>query len=144
MSLRVVCDGWSELAGFRGIVIVVVGPTIALGVAHVFAHVLEHRILHGRSLRREELTELLWDFSQFLLVAVPPLLLLAAVSLALDQNPSESIRSMLMLGVASLGFWGGIAGWRGGYRGLPLIASVLMGLVVGLLVFAFQLALKPH
>jgi hypothetical protein len=144
MSILVVFDGWRELKSPAGIVIVVVGPTIALGVAHVFADVLQHHVVHGRAHRRHEVVELGWDLVQYLLVAVPPLLVFAVSYLVLDREPSQSIQSMLLLGAASLGFWGGLAGWRTGYRGWRLLLAVAAGLFVGMLVFAFQLVLKPH
>jgi len=144
MSLLVVFDGWGELAGPAGIVIVVVGPTIALAIAHVFADAIGHTI-HGSSRPGRHLAaDLALDALQYLLVAVPPLIALALASAVFHQSPLESIRSMLVLGTLSLGFWGGAAGWRGGYRGWALALTVVGGLVVGLVVFAFQLVLKPH
>ncbi len=144
MSILVVYDGWQELKGVAGIVIVVVGPTIALGVAHVFADIVQHQVHHGRGQRREELVELFWEFIQYVLVAVPALIALLVASRVFNQSYSDSIRSMLYLGTASLGFWGGLAGWRSGYRGWRLLLAIAAGLCVGLLVFAFQLVLKPH
>jgi hypothetical protein len=144
MSILVVYDGWGELKGPGGIVIVVVGPTIALAAAHVFADVIGHTIHHGSGPGRHMIRDLGLDFLQYLLVAVPALLVLFIVSVLLHQSPSESIRSMLLFGALSLGVWGGVAGWRGGARGWRLALAITAGLVVGLIVFGFQLVLKPH
>lgn len=143
MALLVVYDGWQDLKGPGGIALVVIGPTIALAAAHTFADYLEFSVVHGTGAPRNP-GYLIWDFVQFMLVAVPPLVVLALTSLVLQQNPSESLRSMLVLGVVSLGFWGGLAGWRVGLRRFRLAMAIAAGLGAGLIVLAFQLALKPH
>ena len=144
MATLVVYDGWQELKGPGGVAMVVVGPTIALGAAHTFAEVLEQGVTHEGWTPRRDAAAWIGDFLQFLLVAVPPLLTLVVTSLVLNQTPTESVRSMLILGTASLGFWGGLAAWRARMRGIALVLAVLAGWGLGLLVFAFQIALKPH
>lgn len=51
---------------------------------------------------------------------------------------------MLILGRLSLGFWGGLAGWRSGLREWRLGAAAAAGLVIGAFVYALQLLLEPH
>ena len=144
MSVLVVYEGWSEINGPWGIVTVVVGPTIAVGLAHSFADLMHHHISHSRGLSPKEWQARGTEFLQFLLVAVPPLIVLAITATALQQRPVDSVRSMLLFGFISLGFWGGLAGWQTGLRGWRLVAAVVAGLLLGGLVFLFQLALKPH
>ena len=144
MSLLVVYDGWQDLKGPGGIALVVIGPTIALATDHTFADFLDLTVVEGGITARRQWRTLAWDFAQFTLVAVPPLVVLALASLVLQQSPSDTLRSMLVLGVVSLGFWGGVAGWRVGLRSWRLILAIVAGLGAGLIVLAFQLALKPH
>lgn len=144
MSVLVVYEGWGDLKRPLGVLIVVVGPTIALAMAHVFADVLKHAVERGDTPVPGERRRILAHGLQYLLVGVPPLVVLAVTSLLLRQSAAESIRFMLLFGVLSLGFWGGLAGWRVGYRGWRLVASAVAGLLVGLTVMAFQIVLKPH
>lgn len=144
MSLLVVYDGWGDLKGVIGIVIVVVGPTLALAMAHTFAEVLEHGVITGRQLHAGEKSSLLLDFLTYLLVSVPPLIVLAVMSLVFNASLTRSIQVMLYLGVASLGFWGALAGHRAGRTGWRLVLSGVAGLAIGLIVLAVQIALKPH
>ena len=144
MALLVVYDGWSELEGVGGIVLVVVGPTLALAVAHVFADFVGHVIHGSRPTDALLLRDLAFNFWQYLMVAGAALATLFVSSVILLQPPSESIRFMLVGATVSLTAWGGIAGWRGGYRGVWLVAAALFGLLVGFLVFGFQILLKPH
>jgi hypothetical protein len=73
---------------------------------------------------------------------VPPLVLLFVLSAA-GVPYARAIQSILLLGVLSLGFWGGLAGRRSGLTGWPLVASVLGGLAVGATVLALQALLQP-
>jgi len=49
----------------------------------------------------------------------------------------------MWVGVASLGFWAGLAGRRAGRTGWHLAMAVLAGVIVGLLVLAIQVLLEP-
>lgn len=144
MALLVVFEGWGEIDGVGGIVAVVVGPTIALAAAHVFAHTLGHSIAHAHGPDRSAIRELTLGFVQYLVVAAAALLVLFVASVLLRQPPLESVRSMLLGGLLSLGVWGGVAGWQAGQRGGKLVLCVVAGLIIGLIVFAFQVVLKPH
>ena len=56
---------------------------------------------------------------------------------------TTSVQIVLWLGVASLGLWAGVAGRRAGLVGWQLVRSVIAGLVVGMLVLALQVLLRP-
>lgn len=144
MSVLVVYDGWTSDIRFVGAVIVVVGPTLALALAHLFAKVLEFNIQESRPPTRAEWRHLVAHAAQFLMVAVPPLIILCCFSLLPNQTVRSSIPSMIYLGTVSLGVWGWVAGRRAGYRGLSLVLATLAGFFLGLVVIAFQLILKPH
>jgi VanZ family protein len=56
---------------------------------------------------------------------------------------SEAIRSVLVLGAVSLGFWGDVAGRRAGLTGWRLMRAVMAGLLIGVLILALQVFLQP-
>jgi hypothetical protein len=96
----------------------------------------------GRRLTRHERTGLLAAESVFLLLAVPPLTLLFVLSAA-GVSYAHAIKSILLVGVMSLGFWGGLAGRRSGLTGWAVVACVLCGLAVGATVLVLQAVLQP-
>lgn len=143
MSVLAVYE-WAADMRYLGVVAVVIGPTIALALAHLFADVLKFEVDHARRPNGPERRHLALHSAQFLLVAVPPLLVLAVASVLPNRSVSGSVQSMIYLGVLSLGFWGFVAGRRSGTRGVRLIIPTLAGFLIGLVVIAFQLVLKPH
>jgi hypothetical protein len=80
--------------------------------------------------------------SRFLLLCVPPVLLVG-ILVPLGVSISEAIRSVLVLGAVSLGFWGGVAGRRAGLTGWHLVRAVMAGLLIGVLILALQVFLQP-
>ena len=50
---------------------------------------------------------------------------------------------IVLLGVLSLGFWGGLAGHRARLTGWRLLASIAYGLLVGVLILGLQAILRP-
>jgi hypothetical protein len=70
--------------------------------------------------------------------------LFAATILRLPGSSlSASIRWLAVLGAASLGYWGGVAGRRSGMSGLHLVLAVAAGLVIGAPVLALDVFLQP-
>jgi hypothetical protein len=141
MSVLIIYDGWGTLE-LLDVTVVIVGPVVAIFLSHVFAAVLEHRVTFGRSLTRDERRGLLAAESVFLLWAVPPLVILFVLSAA-GFPYSRTIRVIVLAGVVSLGFWGGLAGRRSGLTGWSWVASVLSGLGVGATVLVLQAVLQP-
>jgi hypothetical protein len=141
MAVLIIYDGWATLK-LLDVVVVIVGPVLAMFLSHVFAAVLAHRVRFGRPFTRPERTGMLAAESVFLVLAVPPLTILFVLSAA-GVPYERTIQSILILAVASLGFWGGLAGRRSGLTGYSIVACVLCGLFVGATVLVLQALLQP-
>lgn len=143
MSVLSVYDGWSQLSTFAGVFAIVTGPTVALALAHLFADVLDHQVSHSRHPTGAEWRSMLADSAQHLLVAVP-LLVTYLIAYELTGAMRPAVTWMLVLGTASLGMWGYLAGRRVGYHGWALVTTALAGLLVGSVIILVQVLLKPH
>jgi hypothetical protein len=141
MSVLVVYDGYANLS-FGGVAAVIVGPMLAIFLGHVFGAALGTRVELGRPLTRRERRDVLVVESRFLLLLVPPLGVLVVLSIA-SISYTRIIQLVVLMGVLSLGFWGGVAGRRAHLTGWRLVASIAYGLVVGGLVLALQALLRP-
>jgi hypothetical protein len=140
-AVLMVYDGWDDLT-FSGVVAVIVGPVTAIFLSHIFAAALAHRVTTGRPLTHRELRAVFGKEARFLLIAVPPLVMLLALSV-FGVTYSRSIQVIVAAGVLSLGFWGGLAGRRAGLRGWSFAVSVLYGLGLGAVMLALQAILQP-
>lgn len=140
-SVLIVYDGWSSLK-LLDVVGVILGPILAMFIAHIFAANLAEQAALGRRLRGEEWAETIRTESRFLLLAIPPLAILAVSRLA-GTSLDTSIRIIIWFGAVSLGFWGGLAGHRAGLRGSRLALAVITGLIVGGAVLVLQVILQP-
>ncbi|HEY5114413.1 MAG TPA: hypothetical protein VIJ00_02705 [Nakamurella sp.] len=123
MAALLIYDGWQQLT-ITGVIAVIVGPVIAIFLSHVFAAALAHRVAVGAPLSARERRAVVATESRFLLIAVPPVLLVLVLAAA-GVSYARAITVAVGVGVLSLGFWGGLAGRRAGLRGWPFVASVL-------------------
>ncbi len=121
---------------------IILGPIVAIFAAHVFGGTLTERVRLGRGLTWRERVALVTGESQFLLLAVPPLALLS-VPAALGVSYTRIIQVIIGVGIASLGFWGGLAGHRAGLTGLRLVLCVAGGLGLGALTLVLAAMLQP-
>jgi len=141
VCVLIVYDGWANLR-LRDVVFVVVGPVVAIVVAHVFASGLVQHIELERPLTGREWLATVRFESRFLLLAVPPTVILIALDLA-GVSLGDSIRVVIWLEALSLSFWAGLAAHRAGLRGRSLALAVLAGLVVSAVVLALLVILEP-
>lgn len=141
MSVLIIYDGWDEvhLIDVAG---VIVGPILAMFVAHVFSAGLARRVTEGRRLRWRERFIIMRAEARFLLLAVPPLVLLGATQLA-GLSLKWSINTIVWVGAASLGYWSYVAGRRAGLRRWQLVGAIAGGLLVGLVILVLQVLLQP-
>ena len=141
MAALLIYDGWQQLT-ITGVIAVIVGPVVAIFLSHVFAAALAHRVAVGTPLSARERRAVLITESRFLLIAVPPVLVVLVLAIA-GVPYARAISVTIGLGVLSLGFWGGLAGRRAGLRGWPFVVSVLYGLCLGGVILLLQAMLQP-
>jgi hypothetical protein len=115
---------------------------LAVYLSHVFATTLTKEVSLGKTVPISELMTIARSESRFLLICVPPVLLLAILVL-LGVSIGDAIPSLLLLGMASLGYWGGRAGREAGLTGWRLARAVLGGLLIGALILAIYVTLQP-
>ena len=142
MSVLVVYDGWNDLATFAGVAVVIIGPILALAIAHLFAEVFELHFHKQRPLSRREWRELALDQVQLLLAAVPPLIILGLGWIS-PFNERHTIAALLWGGVATLAGLSYVAARRAGIRRWRLAVATLSGGAIGLLVISLQIVLTP-
>jgi hypothetical protein len=141
MSVLIIYDGWQQLR-LVDVVLVIVGPIIAMFIGHVFAAALAAQVKIGRPLARGESRAIVGSESRFLLLCVPPVIIVS-VLYAFNVSVADAIRVTLVAEAASLGYWGYLAARRAGLVGWRVMAFVAAGLVVGVAVLLLQVALQP-
>ena len=141
MCVLIVYDGWSDLK-LREVLGVIVGPILAMFFSHIFSSSMAQQVTLKRRLNRAEMIKTIRTESLFLVLAVPPSALVLVLTVG-GASLTNTIRVVLWCGVATLGFWGGLAAHRAGFTGRRLVLAVLAGLIVGLLVLAIQVFLQP-
>lgn len=141
LSVLIIYDGWATLQ-FWDVVAVIVGPIVAIFLSHAFGAELGMRVALGRPLTGTERRAVILEESRFLLILVPPLLILTVLALAGVSN-NAIIRIIVGVGVLSLGFWGAVAARRAGLTGWSLTAAALFGLAVGCIILILQGLLQP-
>jgi hypothetical protein len=141
LSVLIIYDGWEQLR-FWAVVTVIVGPILAVFLSHVFGATLGSRVARGRPLTRQEHRTVFAEECKFLLIAVPPLVILVILAIA-GLSYTRIIQVIVLTGVLSLGVWGGVAGRRAGVTGWPLLIPITYGLFVGGTILTLQALLQP-
>jgi hypothetical protein len=141
LCVLIIYDGWEQLR-FWNVVAVIVGPSLAIFLSHVFGAALGTRVALGRPLTRRERRAVFVEECRFLLIAVPPLAILVVLTIA-GVSYSRIIQVIVLTGVLSLGVWGGVAGRRAGLTGWALALSIAYGLLLGAIILVLQALLQP-
>jgi hypothetical protein len=140
-SVLVIYDGWSNLR-LSDAVAIILGPVIAIVIGHVFAATVAAYPAVGRRPTRSELLHIVRRESRFLLVCVPQIFLLLVLTLA-GLGLNHTVRVLIWVGPALLGFWSGVAARRAGLRARGVALGVILGLAVGGAVLLLQVFLQP-
>jgi len=141
MSVLIIYDGWNHLS-FWGVLAVILGPMLAIFLSHLFGAELGTRVARGRPLTWRERRVAFVEECRFLVIMIPPVLILIVLSVA-GVSYGRIIQVIILVGVASLGVWGGVAGHRAGLTGWGLVASMAYGLLLGGVILALQALLQP-
>jgi hypothetical protein len=140
-SILIVYDGWATLE-LVDVLVIIVGPVLAMVTGHAFATSIARTAELKRPLTNAERLEAIRYSSWLMLLAVPPLVLVVVMTLA-GVELGTTIRVVIWLAAASLGFWGGLAAYRAGLRGRRLVLGVVAGLALGGAVLLLQVVLQP-
>jgi hypothetical protein len=140
-SVLVIYDGWANLK-VLGAIAVILGPIVAMVIGHVFASTVAAYPKLGRAPRGRELLRIVRRRSRFLLVCVPQIVLLLVLKLA-GLSVNNSVRVVICVSVASIGFWGGLAAQRAGLRWRGIVLGVIAGLASGGVVLLLRVVLQP-
>ena len=141
MSVLIIYDGWQRLK-LIDVAGVIIGPVVAMFLAHVFSAAMARQVELGQVLAAREWRRIVLYESRFLLLCVPPLIVVT-VLFGLGVSLSGAIRVTLWMEAASLGYWGFVAGRRTGLVGWRLWVAAVAGLLVGLVVLLIQVVLQP-
>jgi len=141
VCVLIVYDGWATLKPVD-VVLVIVGPVIAICTTHLFSGSLVQLVELGRWPTTREWVVMARFESRFLLLAVPPLGVLLVLRLS-DVTLVDAVRVVIWLEALSLSFWAGLAGWYAGLRGRFLVLSILAGLVISGVVLLLKVVLQP-
>jgi hypothetical protein len=140
-SVLIVYDGWARLE-LVDVLVIIVGPVLAMAIGHAFATSLARQAELERPLTNGERLEAVRYASWLMLLAVPPVVLVVVMTVA-GVALDTTIRVIVWLAAASLGFWGGLAAYRAGLRGRRVVLGVVAGLAVGGAVLLLQVFLQP-
>ena len=141
VCVLIVYDGWVALQPLD-VVIVIVGPVVAICTTHIFSGSLVQLVELGRRPTLKEWLVTARFELRFLLLAVPPLAVLRVLRLA-SVTLTDAVRVVIWLEALSLGFWAGLAAWYAGLRGRLLGGSILAGLGLSGVVVLLELFLQP-
>lgn len=141
MSVLIIYDGWNRLS-FWGVLAVILGPMLAIFLSHLFGAELGTRVAKGRPLTWSERRKAFVEECRFLVIIVPPVLILTVLSVA-GLSYYRTVQVIVLAGVASLGVWGGLAGRRAGLTRWGVVASTAYGLLLGGVILALQALLQP-
>jgi hypothetical protein len=103
MSVLIIYDGWQHLR-LLDVIGIIIGPVIAMFVAHVFSALIARQVEVGRPLTSGDLRTTTRSEARFLFVGVPPVGIVS-VLFAIGVTLTHAIQVTLWFGVVSLGFW---------------------------------------
>jgi hypothetical protein len=141
VCLLIVYDGWAALKPSE-VVVVIVGPVVAICTTHIFSGSLVQLVELGRPPTKQEWLVTARFELRFLLLAVPPLTVLLILQLA-NVALTDTIRVVIWLEALSLSFWAGLAAWYAGLRGRWLVLSILAGFVISGMILLLKVILQP-
>ena len=141
MSVLIIYDGWQQLKLIE-VVGVIVGPVVAMFLAHVFSAAMAKHVEAGRVLTGSEWRGIVHTQAPFLFLCLPPLAIVT-ILYGFGVSLNDAIRVTLWIGTASLGYWGFVAGRRAGFVGWRMVMVVVAGLLIGVVILLIQVFLQP-
>ena len=125
MSVLIIYDGWQHLQ-LRDVVGVIVGPVVAMFMANVFSALIARQVELERPLRRSDLWKTIRSESHFLLLCVPPLVIvLVLFGFGVSLSQAIHVAALSESDLWILGLCGGETGWLYGLADRGVIGAGL-------------------
>lgn len=123
--------------------LVILGPLLALSIAHFFADLADEQIALGRPPSGAEVRGMAWLSLQYTYVALPGILIIAG-SYLLSLSVDDAVGFLYIAGILSLFGWGLVVSLRSHARGWVRLALIIGYGLVGVAIVLVENALQPH
>jgi hypothetical protein len=140
LAVLAVFEGWGTDQQSSGFLVVVVGSTFALFLAHLYAVATNEFLRHRRRLTFHEWLHLVRVELQYFLVVIPLIAAFFGARLLGAEVPT-ALRVTMFTGIASLAFLVAYVSWLVGLRRWRLIAAGVGGLIIGAVILGIELLL---
>jgi hypothetical protein len=140
LAVLAVYEGWGTDQGTTGFLVVTIGSTFALFLAHLYAVATNEHLRQRRRLPLREWVRLFRVELQYFLVLIPLIIAFFGARL-LGATVPTSLRVTMFAGIASLAFLVAYVAWLVGLRRWRLLASGVGGLVIGAVILTIELLL---
>lgn len=131
----------ADRISWDNLVLISLGPMLALALAHTFSEILDYHIRAGEYVSAATIREVTTSNLQFLYVGVIPLIV-AVILLPTDETMTVAVDLIFLIGIISLFVWGAVAARMAGRSfGRQLLFGIGYG-IVGCIVIAIELLLR--
>lgn len=138
LAVLAVYEGWGTDPGTVGFLVVSVGTTTALFLAHLYGVATNEYLQMKRHLTLGEWGSLLTREAQYYLVLVP-LGITFFVARFAGATVSSALRTTTLVGISLVAALVAYAAWSAGVRGWRLVAAAVGGLILGAVILAIEL-----
>lgn len=139
LAVLAVYEGWGTNPGAAGFLVVSVGTTFALFLAHLYGAATSEYFHMRRHLTGGEWLGLIGREAQYFVVLVP-IALAFFIARFTGSSVQEALRAATFVGVALVAALVAYAAWVAGVRGWRLVAAAVGGLILGGVILAIELA----
>jgi len=139
LAVLAVYEGWGTDQGTAGFLVVSIGTTFALFLAHLYGAATNEYFQMRRHLNMGEWAQLIAREAQYFLVLVPLTITFFIVRVT-GGTVSEALRAASIVGIGLVAALVAYAAWIAGIRGWRLVAAGVGGLIVGAVILGIELA----
>jgi hypothetical protein len=140
LAVLAVYEGWGSDQGTTGFLVVTIGSTFALFLAHLYAVATNEHLRQRRRLPLSEWLRLFRVELQYFLVLIPLIVAFFGARLFGATVPT-ALRVTMFAGIAGLAFLVTYVAWMVGLRRWRLLAAGIGGLVIGAVILSIELLL---
>lgn len=138
LAVLAVYEGWGTDQGTTGFIVVSIGTTFALFLAHLYGAATNEYFQMRRHLTFREWTRLVAREAQYFLVLIPLTITFFVVRIT-GGTVSEALRATSFVGIGLVAALVTYAAWIVGVRGWRVVMAAVGGLILGAVILAIEL-----